>query len=302
MTPAPQSFVATPAGHWRGVALIAGAACLWSVGGLIVRLIEGAGDFDIVFWRCTVMAATIALWLGLRHRRRAFAELAGGGIDTALVVLFFGAAFVLYVMALNRTSVAHAQIIMATSPAIAALLAWPVLGERVAVRTWIALAATIGGVALMFADSLAGGGWIGDLLAVALAIALGANTVALRRGRRVNMAPAVCIAGVVAALAVAPFAEPFAISGRDFGLLVLMGTMQLGLPLILFTEGVRRLPAAEAGLLTLLETVLAPAWVWIAIGEQPSGLALLGGGAVVAALAWHSISVGRRPASPLGLS
>lgn len=273
--------------------MVAGAACLWSTGGLIVRLVDTAGDFEIVFWRCVTMAVAIAIWLGVRHGRRAFADLADGGIDAALVVFLFGASFVLYVLALNRTTVAHAQIIMASSPAIAALLAWPVLGERVAARTWLALAATVGGIVLMFAESLQGGGWSGDLLAMILAIALAANNVAIRRGRRVNMAPAVCAAGVAAAAAVLPVAEPLSISARDFGLLSLMGAFQLALALILFVEGVRRLPVAEAGLLTLLETVLAPVWVWGAIGERPSVFALIGGAAVVVALAWHSMNSGK---------
>ena len=46
-----------------------------------------------------------------------------------------------------------------------------------------------------------------------------------------------------------------------------------------------RLSAAEIGLLSLLEIVLGPLWVWLALGEAPSGSIITGGMLVLAAVA-----------------
>jgi drug/metabolite transporter (DMT)-like permease len=64
-----------------------------------------------------------------------------------------------------------------------------------------------------------------------------------------------------------------------------MGTVQLGIGCMLMTLATRDLAAAEVGLLALLETTLGPVWVWLGMGERPSDFALLGGLAVIGALA-----------------
>ena len=64
---------------------------------------------------------------------------------------------------------------------------------------------------------------------------------------------------------------------------------QIGLGLIFLTIGARLIPAAEVALITLLEIVLGPLWVWIALGEQPSATTLVGGGIVLAAVVIQTV-------------
>jgi DME family drug/metabolite transporter len=58
---------------------------------------------------------------------------------------------------------------------------------------------------------------------------------------------------------------------------------------VLFTRGAQLIPASEAGLIALLETVLAPLWVWLALAERPSAHALLGGAIILGALAVNAL-------------
>ena len=60
-------------------------------------------------------------------------------------------------------------------------------------------------------------------------------------------------------------------------MLAALGVGQMALGLILFTAGARLIPAAQAGLITLLEVVLGPLWVWLLYREHPDGLTLAGG-------------------------
>jgi drug/metabolite transporter (DMT)-like permease len=101
------------------------------------------------------------------------------------------------------------------------------------------------------------------------------------------MTPAVCLATVLAALVALPLSHPLSAAPSDFLFLFLFGAGQLGIGLALFTTGARQVPAAEAALMSVLETILGPLWVWLALGEDPGLHGLAGGGLVVTALAVH---------------
>ncbi len=81
-----------------------------------------------------------------------------------------------------------------------------------------------------------------------------------------------------------------------------MGCVKLALGLFLFVRGAPHLTAAEVGLLTLFEVVLAPIWVWIGFDETPGPATLAGGAIVIAALAAHSALGIRRSKPPVGLA
>jgi len=61
------------------------------------------------------------------------------------------------------------------------------------------------------------------------------------------------------------------------------------LAFFLITLGPMRIPAAEVGMLMLLETAAGPLWVWLVLSEEPTSAALQGGTVVIATLLLHSI-------------
>jgi len=63
----------------------------------------------------------------------------------------------------------------------------------------------------------------------------------------------------------------------------------MGLGLAFLTIGARLIPAAEVALITLLEVVLGPLWVWIALAERPSAATLVGGGVVMGAVVLQAV-------------
>jgi drug/metabolite transporter (DMT)-like permease len=58
------------------------------------------------------------------------------------------------------------------------------------------------------------------------------------------------------------------------------------------------IPAAEIALITLLEVVLAPLWVWIAISEQPAPTAIAGGVVVILAVVLQTTQKTRASVAP----
>jgi drug/metabolite transporter (DMT)-like permease len=113
-----------------------------------------------------------------------------------------------------------------------------------------------------------------------------AGTIVITRHRRdVSMAPATCLSQVAVFVLAAPFASTAHVGAKDSGLLVLLGVGQIGLGLIFLTIGGRLIPAAEVALITLLEIVLGPLWVWLFLSQRPSVATLVGGVVVLAAVA-----------------
>ena len=109
--------------------------------------------------------------------------------------------------------------------------------------------------------------------------------IVITRWRRdVSMAPATCLSQVILVAAFLPFASPGEIGGDDVVWLAALGIGQIGLGFALLTVGARLIPAAQVGLITLLEVVLGPLWVWLALDERPSTLTLVGGAIVIAAI------------------
>ena len=102
------------------------------------------------------------------------------------------------------------------------------------------------------------------------------------------MTAAAGLASVFSALFAWRPARPLEAGPDDLALLALFGAAQLGLGLVLFTAGARLIPVAEASLIAVLESVLGPVWVWLALGETPAPAALVGGAIILAALVVHT--------------
>lgn len=272
----------------RGTMMVAGAAFCWSIGGLLQRLIS-TDAWTTIFWRSLFAAVFLVASVMWRERGRGLAPFKDAGWAGLAVGVCFAVGSTMYVLSISLTHVANTLIVLSTSPFMAAVLGWIVLGERVRGRTWAAIAAAFAGIAFMVLHSAAAGNVLGDLLAFGPPLVVAIATVLIRRGRSVRMIPSAAIAAVVAMLLTLPFARPGAIIAPDLPLLLLYGIGQLGIGMILFLNGARLIPAAEASLIALLEVILAPLWVWLFLHEVPSEAALVGGSLVLAALIVHAL-------------
>jgi drug/metabolite transporter (DMT)-like permease len=119
-----------------------------------------------------------------------------------------------------------------------------------------------------------------------MALGFAVAIVIARHRRDVSMAPATGLAQLMLLLAAAPvaLAGNTSVGVPDVLWLALFGAGQIGLGLILLTIGARLIPAAQVALISLLEVVLGPLWVWLAVGERPGAGTLVGGAIVVAAV------------------
>ena len=285
--------------HLRGLTLAVVAMLVLSPDGMLVRLVE-AGEWQLLFWRGASNTLALALFLALTRP---------GGLPGALRVAGWGglacsalmaAGTIMFIASLTRTTVANTLLVLSLVPMLGAILGLVFLRERVPARTWLAIAAALAGMAFIFAGSVGGGGGLlGDGLAAGTALCMAGSLVIIRANPRISMLPALALSGFAVALVALAMADPFDATWRDIGLSAIMGVVQQALAIGLFVTAARYLPPAEAGLVGLVETVLGPLWVWLAVGETPGDAAFLGGALVLAALA-ANFGAGLARAAPPG--
>jgi drug/metabolite transporter (DMT)-like permease len=279
------SSVSDPRAHRRALVFMLIAPVFWSSGGLLVRLQSLDDAWEIVFWRSVFMALFVAGTLLFMHRRRTVHAMIAVGWPGLLAAAFLAGQFFFFIGALTRTTVANTFVLMSISPLLAAVAGRLVLGERVPLRRWLAMAFAFAGIVVMFSDSLDAGRLAGNLLAIGVSVLFALEITVLRKVRaHVDMLPTVMIAGLLSIVVAAPVALPFQATGHDLAVLGVMGCVQLGAGCLLMVAASKHLTATEIGLLALLEPILGPLWVWALLGEHPGALTLTGGAVVLGAV------------------
>jgi drug/metabolite transporter (DMT)-like permease len=268
--------------HRRGQVHVALAALAWSSAGVLQRDLS-AGVATQVAGRAAFAALALFAYVAVAERGRVVqawrsAGWAGIGFGVCLAV-----ASGCFIVALNHTTVAHVLFIQAIAPVLAALLARVTLGEPITARSGLAMVVALAGVGLMIGGPGAGDA-LGDGLSLVMALAFAVAIVISRHRRDVSMAPATCLAQLILLAAFLPFVTDSSVSGDDLLALAALGAGQIGLGLVFLTIGARLIPAAQVALITLLEVVLGPLWVWLAFSEQPGAATLAGGAVVIAAV------------------
>jgi drug/metabolite transporter (DMT)-like permease len=208
--------------------------------------------------------------------------------DFIIVGALSGANNICFTMAVFNTSTANVVFILAFNAMLAALLSWPMVGERLKLHTWLAILATLVGVGIIVVDGLGTGNLFGDVLALMCAGLLALSlTLTRKSGKDLSLAPG--FGGLVSAA----FAMP-TILLVDYELqapiwLALDALILVPIAGITLWLAPRFITAPQVALFYLLETVLAPLWVWIVFFEVPSTNVFVGGFVVTAAIGLHAL-------------
>ena len=279
---------ARPVDHKRGlaIALFGGLALSFDIP--MVRLTQG-DMWSVQFLRSVVIVAVTLLgWMALRVVFNKRYELVPGK-DGVVVLLLYGVTSVLFFYSVYATSTANLVFLLAFNPMFGALLGWQMLGERPRPQTFLAMLAMILGVFVIVAGGLSGGHILGDLSALAAALVMAlAITISRRSGKDMGFA-ALLSAAVPAAAGSFFVAAQGGINAEAPGWIILNGAVLMPTAFYALALAPSFLPAATVGMFYLLETILAPVWVWMIFKETPSGQTLFGGGILLAALIAHSI-------------
>jgi drug/metabolite transporter (DMT)-like permease len=266
---------------------------------LFIRLID-ADTLTLAFWRNFISGSVVIAGLIAVKGRGSLAAVRATGWHGALYAACVSASGILFVAAVNLTSVANVVFIIATMPIFAAIFSWIALGERISRRTALTIAAVAAGLAVIAYGSgqNEATSFLGDALAVLVAATFAVALTAARQAKDVSMIPAAGVGFFTTSLVLLPLADIWQVPPAAWWIVAVHGSVVIVVSMCLLSIGPRYLPSAEVSLLILLESILAPLLVWGVLGEYPGEWVLVGGAMVISALLVSNLVVlGRkRPA------
>lgn len=269
----------------RGLLLVGCAGLFWSLQGVTIRMVEEASPAQVVAWRSVGQFFAMTLVITIASRGQlAYAVVRAGrlGLAGGVCAMVAGTSFV---FAVANTSIANVVFIMASSPLFAGIGAWLLMRERIEPRTLIAMLVAMGGIGIMVAEGLQGGGFVGYAFAVSTTIGFAGIAVFARLGFDRNMMPMALWGALFNfVLMFVLLGGDIAISGPDLIACLISGGVLTAGGATCFMQGARYVPAAVLAFLSLSETVLAPIWAWLAFAEVPSVYGLVGGAVVLGAI------------------
>lgn len=284
-----------------GMVLVVTAGVLWSTQGLIFRQIDAAGTWATLFWRSMGMIPVLLAFLVWRAGGSPLPAIRAVGLPGALGGLGLVGAFAGAIYSIQSTTIANAVFLFAASPFLTALIGWMTLGERVRAETWAAMAVALTGIFVMVRDDLSGGAMAGNIAALLSALGFAVFTVTLRWGKVSDSLPSVLLGGLFSLLAGAVIAgqmgQTLAVPAPDALWAMAMGAVTLSGGMVLYELGSRVVPAAESALLSNIEVMLAPLWVWLFLGETASSATFMGGAILLVAVTMNGLSGARRAAA-----
>jgi drug/metabolite transporter (DMT)-like permease len=141
--------------HALGFALAVSTMLLWGVlpHGLELALAE-LDPVTITWFRFGVSAAAMLAWLGARGALPQPADLGGQRLLLFVATAFLAANYLAYLVGLDLTTPANAQVLIQMAPLLLAVGGIVVFRERFTPGQWMCFAVLISGMALFFASQL----------------------------------------------------------------------------------------------------------------------------------------------------
>ncbi len=262
--------------HQKGLLAVCTAALMWSTGGLLVKLVT-FNAMQISFFRCAIAAFVFAV---LFRKRLLLVNTL-----TFITAIFYASVLISYVIALKMTTAANAIFLQSTAP-IYVLIFEPVLLKtsynRVNILT---ILVCITGMIFFFMEKISPAHFEGNLIALFSGIMFAALFLSLRKNENKYQLSSIFYGNVIVALICTPFLSGIRdLNFSNLWMVSFLGVFQIGLAYAIFSYGLRRVLAIEASIISLVEPVFNPVWVYIGYGEIPSLMAIIGGIIILSAI------------------
>ena len=265
------------------------ASVLWSTGGILIKLVDW-NPIAIAGTRSFIAFLTVLTYLKKPKFTMSKAQIGGAIAYAATVILF--------VAANKLTTSANAILLQFTAPVFVALLGIWILKEKIHWYDWVTILAVFGGMILFFVDNVGAGSMLGNVVAVISGFFLACVTIALRLQKDGSPVETTLLGNVVTFVVAIPFIFRSMPDLRSIYGLILLGVFQLGISYILYALSMKHLTALEAILITVIEPLLNPVWVFLFAGEKPSLFAVIGGIIVLSSVTARSLYVAKKYSNP----
>ena len=252
---------------------------------ILIRLIQ-ADILTITFWRALIPGVLISTAVLLFYRKPSLSFIKSPGASGIIFIATHSIGTLLFVVAIELTSIASALFIISTSPVFAAIISRIFLKENISLRMIFTIIGALIGIGFITLGSFNEEEFfaVGDVAALGVAICLAISLTAARSASNFSMIPAVGISSLLTPLCIVYFINPFNLLYLDWIYILLLGVVFAPIATCLIATGPRYITSAEVSLLLLLEAVLAPILAWLILFEIPHSSTIYGGLIVLSVL------------------
>ncbi len=270
--------------HLKSVIYVAVAAILWSTAGLFIKWVQWppvaiagirsgiAGLVILFYWIFTYKQLP-----PLPNIKKSF-----GALNYATLVMLF-------VFANKLTTAANAILLQFSAPIWVMILGAIFLKEPIRRKDLLTVCLVLGGMGLFFLGDLGSGSMLGNGLAILSGVAMAIMVISLKGVKTGSPLEIVFWGNVVTFVIGIPFYGQITFDQMSIIGILLLGIFQLGTAYIFYAKGIQHVTALDGILITVLEPLLNPVWVFLFNGEQPTIFAVLGGVVVLSSVTYHSL-------------
>jgi drug/metabolite transporter (DMT)-like permease len=271
-----------------GVMLMAATASLWSIAGLVIKMIDW-NPFAIAGTRSLIASLVILAFLRRPKIHWSFPQVAAAVANAVTMLLF--------VVANKTTTAANAILLQYMAPVFTAFIGAALLKEKTRLEHWVSIFFVAVGMTIMFANKLDGGRLFGDAIALTSAVTFSLYIVFMRMQKEGSPLESNLLSQWIAAgvcLAVSLFLPMPQFTQQSVTAILVLGIVQIGIPSILIAYAIKRISAVSANLIAVIEPVLNPVWVFLVLGEYPGMNTIIGGAVILLAVTGVSVISARR--------
>lgn len=210
-------------------------------------------------------------------------------LAVVICAFLFGISSILFISSIKNTTVANAVLIFSSAPIFAAFYMYIFFKEKSTRNVYISSLFIFIGLYIIFSSQLGQGDIIGNIYALLCIALFSLAFVILSRYKNINMFAVISLSSVVTVVIAFIFTSTITIDLNTLYILLIAGLLVSPIARVLMGIGTKTLPASEVSLLMIIETVMAPVWVWIFLNEVPQNSTLIGGSVILLTLVINSL-------------
>ena len=270
--------------HQKGILAVLAAAILWSTGGMFIKLIS-LDALQLSFFR-SVFAAAVFLFLLKK-------EILNINGFTFINALLYAAILILFVIATKMTTAANAIFLQYTAP-IYVLIFEPLVNKTRYTRiNIITIIICFLGMLLFFMGEITPGHLEGNLIALISGITFAALFLGMKKIDPKYQQSSIFWGNIIVALICIPFITSLElITFSDLWMVTFLGVFQIAIAYAFFASGIKRVIAVEASIISMVEPVFNPVWVFLGYGETPNIYSIIGGLIILGAIITRTLYTG----------
>ena len=259
----------------KAMLMLAVTAAMWSIGGLLIKMVD-ASPLSIAGARAAITSLVLLIYIRKPKFNWSLPQVGAAISSSATAILF--------ITATKTTTAANAILLQSTAPIYVAIFGFWLLKEKTTKYDWLTVAVVMGGMGLFFVDSLSTEGLWGNFCALLSGITYAFFVIFMRMQKDGSPLESTLLANIITAIIGLPFLCRSVPSTSGWIFLLILGVFQLGIPHILYSAAIKKATALEAVLISIVEPILNPVLVFLALGEAPGIFALLGGTIVLVSI------------------